>query len=302
MKWRGRRTSRNIEDRRGSNGGFFGGSGPRIRIGGSRRGGMRGGGAKLGGLGAIIVVVIALIFGGDLSSLLGPGGGDYTAPEARGPNTIGDPSEEFVAVVLADTEEVWTALFRQYGETYQPPTLVLFEQSTPTACGQGNAATGPFYCPADRKVYLDLSFFRVLESRLGAGGDFARAYVIAHETAHHVQNILGILPNANPERARVSEARANEISVMIELQADCLSGVWARQAEARFGALEPGDIEEALNAAAMIGDDTLQRRSGGTVMPDSFTHGTSEQRVRWFRLGYDSGSMDVCDTFSARRL
>jgi len=285
VRWRGRRTSRNLEDRR-------------------RDGAKVGGGAMIGGLGAVIFVVIGLCLGVDPSALLGGGGlglqgtPDHGAP--AGPNQIDDAVEEFVGVVLANTEEVWAVVFEDMGRRYEPPVLVLFSGRTASACGTADAAAGPFYCPGDRKAYLNTAFFRVMADRLGAKGDFAQAYVIAHEIAHHVQNLLGILARANASRARASEIAANRISVMIELQADCFSGVWARRAQARFGALEPGDIEEALNAASQIGDDTLQRNAGRAVVPDSFQHGTSAQRVRWFRIGFDSGDPGRCDTFSAR--
>ncbi|MEM8751516.1 MAG: neutral zinc metallopeptidase [Pseudomonadota bacterium] len=294
MKWRGRRGSSNVEDRRGR-------SGRRIPL--PRGRGARAGG--IGGLGAVAIVILGLIFGVDTSFLLGGGGGGFapTQQYEAGPNRIDDETEEFVSVVLADTEEVWTAIFReQFGREYRAPKLVLFSGSTRSACGAASAATGPFYCPPESRAYLDTSFFRTLSQDLGAGGDFAAAYVIAHEVAHHVQNELGILPEVNELRARAAERESNRLSVMVELQADCLSGVWAREAQARFGSLERGDIEEAMNAAARIGDDALQRRSQGFVVPDSFTHGTSEQRVRWFESGFASGDATACDTFSAERL
>ena len=293
MKWRGRRTSRNLEDRRQGTG----------------RGGMRlpsGRNGRIGGIGAVIILLAGAYFGVDTSFLVGGGTGQgFTVPQQSAPsgeNRIDDKTEEFVGVVLADTEEIWASLFQRMDRRYQPPKLVLFAGQTGSACGAASAASGPFYCPADRKAYLDTDFFRVMDERLGAGGDFAAAYVIAHEVAHHVQNELGILPEVNRMRARASKVEANRLSVMIELQADCFSGVWARQAQARFGALEPGDIEEALNAAAQIGDDTLQRNAGRAVVPDSFQHGTSEQRVRWFRKGFDAGDPGQCDTFNAARL
>lgn len=291
MKWRGRRGSRNIEDRR--SGGFRGGV---RRASGGR--GVRASG--IGGIGAIAVVVIGLFLGVDPGTLLGivagDGGGYQSAPQSSIPNKIDDDTEKFVSVVLADTEAVWEEIFRdELGRTYQPPRLVLFSGQTQSACGVASAATGPFYCPPDKRAFLDTSFFATLEQRLGAAGDFARAYVIAHEIAHHVQNELGILPRINQLRAKATEVESNRLSVLIELQADCLSGVWARRAEQRFGALEPGDIEEALNAAAQIGDDALQRRSQGYVVPDSFTHGTSKQRVDAFKSGYRNGSIRVCE-------
>lgn len=300
MKWRGRRTSANIEDRRGEGG--FGGFG-RVRDGRMVRTPM-GRGGRVGGLGLVIVIILALLFGVDPAMLLTGGGGPAiqygTAPS--GPNTVDDQAEEFVAVVLGDTEDIWGAIFANAGQRYEPPKLVLFEGRTVSGCGAASAAAGPFYCPADRKAYLDTEFFAVLDQQLGAAGDFAAAYVVAHEIAHHVQNELGIMEQVNRLRARASETDANRLSVMLELQADCYSGVWARHAKQRFGSLEAGDIEEALNAAARIGDDTLQRNAGRVVVPDSFTHGTSEQRVRWFRTGFETGDPSACDTFNADRL
>ena len=288
MKWRGRRGSSNIEDRR--SGGF------------SRGGARRGGGLKVGGLGAVAIILVGMYFGVDTSFLL-DGGGGVQAPRSTGQNQIDDEMEKFVSVVLADTEEVWSAVFaRDLGRRYDPPKLVLFSGSTRSSCGAASAATGPFYCPADKSAYLDTDFFATLSRQLGAKGDFAQAYVIAHEVAHHVQNVLGILPEVNRMRAQVSKREANELSVRVELQADCLSGLWTREAQERFGILERGDIEEAMNAASQIGDDALQRRSQGYVVPDSFTHGTSEQRMRWFETGLRSGALDACDTFSASRL
>lgn len=297
MRWRGRRTSDNIVDRRGR-GGFGGGLGG---LGGGRRVRMPIGGGKMGIGGIVIVLLLALVFGVDPAMLLGGGGAGFTVPqESTGPNRIDDEAEQFVAVVLADTEEVWSDLLADQG--YAEPKLVLFSGGTVSGCGTASAAAGPFYCPGDRQIYLDTDFFRVMDQRLGAEGDFANAYVIAHEVAHHVQNLLGILPEVNSARARAGEAEGNRLSVMVELQADCFSGVWARHAEERFGTLEPGDIEEALNAASQIGDDTLQRNAGRVVVPDSFQHGSSEQRVRWFSNGYESGDPNACDTFNASAL
>ncbi len=290
MKWRGRRGSANIEDRRG-------------RGAPSGRGMRRAGG--VGGLGAIAIIVIGMFLGVDTSFLLGGGTGGFSndVTYQSAPNQIDDAAEEFVSVVLADTEEVWSDIFAtQLNRRYNPPKLVLFAGQTTSTCGAASAATGPFYCPPDKRAYLDTSFFRTLEQQLGAGGDFARAYVIAHEVAHHVQNELGILPEVHRLRRQSSERDANQLSVRLELQADCLSGVWTRHAAARFGSLERGDIEEALNAAAKIGDDALQRRSQGFVVPDSFTHGTSEQRVTWFETGLKTGDVQSCDTFSRSRL
>ena len=208
----------------------------------------------------------------------------------------------FVSVVLADTEDVWRAKFKQMGGTYREPKLRLFRGSEPTACGRGQAAMGPFYCPGDQKVYIDLSFYETLRTRLGAPGDFAQAYVIAHEVGHHVQNLLGISGKVDAMRGRVSEAQQNALSVRLELQADCFAGIWAHDAQSARQILEQGDVEEALNAATQIGDDTLQRKSQGTVVPETFTHGTGAQRVSWFKRGLQTGSVEQCNTFEARQL
>lgn len=279
MKWQGRRGSNNIEDRRGS-----GSSGSGMAIGG-------------GGVGLLAIVVIGYFLGIDLTPLLNGQGG---APAGGGPITAEDQeSGEFVSVVLADTEEVWTQIFQeQLGQTYTPSTLVLFSGATQSGCGGASAASGPFYCPADKKVYLDTDFFALMEQQLGAGGDFAQAYVIAHEIGHHVQDELGILAEAQRGRQQGADSAA----VRVELQADCFSGVWAFHTQRLTGSLEPGDIAEAMNAAERIGDDTLQRQQTGTVRPDSFTHGTSEQRQRWFDAGYRSGDIGSCNTFEARTL
>lgn len=285
MRWRGRRTSDNVAD---------------VRRGGHRTGPLgprRGGG--LGLVGVIIVVIGAVFFGVDLTPLLGGGGvAPPTDSGASGRNVINDPMEEFVAVVLADTEEVWEAEFEARGGRYRAPTLVLFSGAVRSACGGASSAVGPFYCPGDEQVYLDHDFFRTLERDLGARGEFARAYVIAHEVAHHVQNQIGVMEQTMAARRRSDERAANAISVRVELQADCLSGVWARAAQERFRILEPGDVESAMDAAARIGDDALQRRALGHVVPDSFTHGTSAQRQRWFMRGFETGRMEACDTFS----
>lgn len=310
MKWRGRRTSSNIEDRRSGGGGTGGGFGGLRRRRGGQRIRMPGGRGKVGGLGLIVILVLALFFGVDPSFLLQGGGGTgFSVPmgnapggNAGGPNRIDDASEEFVGVVLADTEEIWTRIFADSGKTYRAPKLVLFSGRTASACGAASAASGPFYCPGDRKAYLDMDFFKVMERQLGAGGDFAQAYVIAHEIAHHVQNELGVMAAVNRKRSGASRTEANRLSVMVELQADCFSGVWAYNAQRRFGSVEPGDIDEALNAASQIGDDTLQRNAGRAVVPDSFTHGTSEQRMRWFRAGFETGDPARCDTFNSTRL
>lgn len=294
MRWQGRRGSRNIEDRRGMGGGFGGGG---IRLGG--------GGMRVGGLGLVAVLVIGYVFGIDVTPLLTGVEGGSTAGWSQQTGTLSARDRElgdFVSVTLADTEEVWQRVFADEGLSYHPATLVLFRGVTASPCGNASGATGPFYCPGDGKVYLDTAFFDTLSRELGARGDFAAAYVVAHEVAHHVQDELGILGRANDARARATPAAANAISVRIELQADCLSGVWARQAADSLGTLEPGDIAEALNAASRIGDDTLQRAAGRVPMPESFTHGSSAQREGWFRRGYGAGDPDSCDTFAAERL
>ncbi len=285
MKWHGRRGSRNIEDRRG-----------RKSVG--KAGGV-------GGLGLVAILVIGYFLGIDVSPLLQNGGlsGSQGQSVSQEITPADREAGQFVSVVLADTEEVWAEIFReQVGKPYNPATLVLFKGATQSPCGGASGASGPFYCPADRKAYLDTDFFVTLERRMGAGGDFAAAYVVAHEIAHHVQNELGILMQANRIRQQSSQAESNAISVRIELQADCYSGIWARYAQARFGSLEQGDLAEAVNAAKQIGDDTLQRNAGRRPNPHTFTHGTSEQRQRWFATGYENPRIESCDTFGARRL
>lgn len=253
---------------------------------------------SLGGVGLLLVLAVGYFAGIDVTPLLQGQGGQTTAP--RQISAEEERAAEFSSRVLATTEEVWGQIFpQQLGRPYQPPVLVLYSGITQSPCGGASGATGPFYCPADRKAYLDTEFFATLSNQLGARGDFAAAYVIAHEVAHHVQNELGILPQVNQHRQAVGQAEANALTVRLELQADCLSGVWARSVD---GLLEPGDIEEALNAARQIGDDTLQRRSGRVPQPHTFTHGTSEQRQRWFATGYQTGDPNKCDTFSAQRL
>jgi uncharacterized protein len=278
MRWQGRRGSGNIEDRR-----------------------RMGGGPAIGGIGLVVVLLIGLFLGVDVTPLLNQGtpiggsGGEVTRED--------EAAAEFVSVTLADTEEVWDEVFAaQLGREYRPATLVLFKGVTQSPCGGASGATGPFYCPVDRKAYLDTDFFTTLERQLGANGDFAAAYVVAHEIGHHVQNELGILGKANEIRRQVSATESNAISVRIELQADCFSGLWARTVEERFGVIEPGDIEEAMVAARQIGDDTLQRNAGRVPQPHTFTHGTSEQRMRWFYEGYRTGDFAACDTFAAERL
>ncbi len=263
-----------------------------------------GGGRKLSLVGVLLVLGVGYFFGVDVTPLLqGTGVGVQQESASVEITEADERAGGFVSVTLADTEEVWTKVFReQVGQNYAPVTLVLFKGVTQSPCGGASGATGPFYCPADKKAYLDTAFFTTLESRMGASGDFAAAYVVAHEVAHHVQNELGILGQANRMRGQVAEAEANAISVRVELQADCFSGIWAREAQAAFGSLERGDIAEAMNAAKQIGDDTLQRNAGRVPQPHTFTHGTSEQRQRWFARGYETGDLRQCDTFSAERL
>lgn len=279
MRWRGRRESGNVEDRRGR----------------------PGGGVVLGGAGTLIVVVIAMLMGADPRALLEQIGS--TEPATTGAPAVRSAEEEdlarFVSVVLAETEDVWHEQFRLAGAAYQEPRLVLFDGSVESACGVAGASVGPFYCPPDRQVYIDLDFYRTLREQLGAPGDMAQAYVIAHEVGHHVQNLLGISDRVHAMRGRLREAEYNQLSVRLELQADYFAGVWAHHAARARDLLEAGDLEEALNAASAIGDDRLQRRAGGAVVPDAFTHGTSEQRVRWFRRGLESGDFRQGDTFGA---
>jgi len=294
MRWEGNEQSDNVEDRRSGGGG--------------------GGGFPIGGrsvgIGTVAVALIAgWIFGINPLTVLGLLSGNGGAPlqqSAPGPVTrppADDPQAKFVSQVLRSTEVVWTDVFRGAGKTYQYPKLTLFRGSYPTGCGRGDAAMGPFYCPADGHVYLDMGFFDTMSRRLGAPGQFAQAYVVAHEVGHHVQNLLGIADKVDAARQRSTEAQANAMSVRVELQADCFAGVWAKRSQSEQGwRLEPGDIETALNAASQIGDDTLQHKSRGTVVPESFTHGTSAQRVGWFKRGFDSGSADNCNTFEARQL
>lgn len=256
------------------------------------------------GIGTIVIVVIGYFMGVSPSTLLSLlNGGDpqaVTAPAAPDSSpAAADPQVDFVRAILGETEDVWGAYFRGLGKTYVRPKLVLFSGQVQSACGFASAAAGPFYCPGDQKVYIDLSFYRQLATEFGAPGDFARAYVIAHEVGHHVQNLLGITGKADQAEQSAGRAGANHVSVLVELQADCFAGVWAAQANDARKILEPGDLERGLQAASSVGDDTLQKREQGTVVPDSFTHGTSAQRVGWFRRGYDSGKIANCDTFSA---
>jgi predicted metalloprotease len=283
MLWRGQRQSDNVEDRRGLGGGG-------LAIG--------------GGLGGIVVLIIALLLGADPRQLLEQTRGDSPAPGTQTSRPVNPQEEElkqFSLTVLASTEDVWSDILRQQGKSYRKPTLVLFTDQVRSACGNAGAAVGPFYCPGDEKLYLDFSFFSELQTRFRAPGDFAQAYVIAHEVGHHVQNLLGTMDRVDAARGRMSEAEANELSVRLELQADFFAGVWAHYAQQK-GLLEAGDIEEALGAASAVGDDRLQRQTQGYVIPDSFTHGTSEQRSRWFRKGLETGDIRQGDTFNARSL
>ena len=258
-----------------------------------------------GGIGVLVVAVAAMFFGIDPRLVLGLLGGSEQAQPTRVETPTSKPQDEmgrFVSVVLADTEDTWSTLFKQMGRTYEEPRLVLFTQATPTACGTGQSAMGPFYCPLDRRVYIDLAFYRLLQERFKAPGDFAQAYVIAHEVGHHVQNLLGIMEKVQASRPRLSEAQNNALSVRVELQADCFAGLWAHHVQRSRQVLEQGDIEEALRAATAIGDDTLQRRTQGSVVPESFTHGSAAQRTRWFRRGFESGTVNACNTFDAATL
>jgi predicted metalloprotease len=287
------RESDNIEDRRGARGG-----------------GMMGGGGRRIGVGTIVLALVAMYFGVDPSVVLNMGAGmpetRQQAPAAPGVRATGQAEDDalarFTSRVLADTEDTWGELFRAGGKQYREPKLVLYTGGTQTACGAGQAAMGPFYCPGDERVYLDLGFYRDLQARFAAPGDFAQAYVIAHEIGHHVQHQLGIAERVQQAKQRASARDANLLQVRMELQADCFSGIWAHHANRSRGILEQGDVEEALRAASAIGDDTLQKQAQGYAVPESFTHGSAEQRARWFRRGLDSGEMKACDTFSARSL
>ncbi|WP_432420150.1 KPN_02809 family neutral zinc metallopeptidase [Neorhizobium galegae] len=274
----------------------MGRGGFRIPVGG---GGRRGGGLGIGGI--IVILIICWITGINplslLSGELGMDGSGFEQQQTTRGTPANDDTTAFVRTVLAETEDTWNGIFQANGQQYQEPVLVLFSGQVNSACGFASSATGPFYCPGDHKLYLDTNFFKELEQRFDAAGDFAEAYVIAHEVGHHVQNLLGILPKFNQARQRMSEADANRMSVRVELQADCFAGVWGKFTQQK-GILSTGDLEEALNAAQQIGDDTLQKRSQGYVVPESFNHGTSAQRARWFKRGFDTGDMKACDTFS----
>ena len=280
MRWEDQRRSDNVEDRRG------------MRV---------PGGVAGGGIGTIVIVLIVSFLTGTnpltLLQMAGGAGGGSEAPAQQGQvgAPTGDPQAEFAAVVLASTEDAWTRVFQQAGERYTPPTLVLFNDAVQSACGTNSAAVGPFYCPADQKLYIDLGFFRELDQKFGAPGDFAQAYVIAHEVGHHLQVLLGVSEQVSAARQRASEAEGNRLSVLQELQADCFAGVWGNHAGQKM--LQDGDVEEGLRAAAAIGDDTLQRKSQGRVSPESWTHGSSEQRVEWLRRGLSQGTIEACDTF-----
>jgi predicted metalloprotease len=285
------RESEHVEDRRGQR---------------AKRGGM--GAGKLGIGGVVIALVASYFLGVDPRLVLGVLGGleggapaQVQAPTGPAPKPS-DGAGRFMSVVLADTEDTWNGLFRETGRDYAEPRLVLYENEWPTACGRGEAAAGPFYCPADQKIYIDLTFFRALSERFNAPGDFAAAYVLAHEVGHHVQNQLGVMAKIEQLRPRLTAEQNNALSVRVELQADCFAGIWAHHAQRSRQILEQGDLEEALRAAAAVGDDTLQRATRGRVVPESFTHGSAEQRARWFRTGFESGRMAACDTFSAKAL
>ncbi len=303
MRLDGQRESDNVDDVRHAGGGGGGGGMPGL-------GGLGGlGGGRLG-LGTVAVALVASYFLGvnplTMLNLLSGGGGTSGAMQPQRPEPSAtparDPGAVFVRQVLATTEGVWQQQFAQHGGRYALPRLTLFRGSTPTACGRGEAAMGPFYCPADQRVYIDLDFYDTLRERLGAPGDFAQAYVIAHEVGHHVQNLEGTSAKLDELRGRVSQAQYNAMSVRLELQADCYAGIWAHDTQQAKGLMDSGDLQEALNAASRIGDDALQQQSQGRVVPESFTHGTSAQRVRWFQRGYDSGDMAQCDTFKTRNL
>ena len=286
MRFDNSRESSNVEDRRGGGGGG-------LPIGG-----------KGIGIGTIVLALVAMYFGVDPSVVLNQA---VESPPPRASSRqaappANDAESKFIRHVLGETEDTWQQIFRQNGKQYVEPTLVLFTGATRTACGVGQAAMGPFYCPGDQKVYIDLAFYQELKTRFKAPGDFAQAYVIAHEVGHHVQNLLGISDKVQAARQRAGEREANNLSVRLELQADCLAGVWAKNADAARGILEAGDVEEALRAATAIGDDTLQKQAQGYAVPDSFTHGSADQRTRWFRRGMESGQLAACNTFQAKGL
>lgn len=292
MRWEGDRQSDNVEDRRGDGGGGGGG-------------GFGFGGRSIG-IGTLVVALVGGYFLGisptTILSLLSGGGAPPQQVSQPRTEPANDRETQFVRTTLAYTEDAWSQLFTEQGAQYTPARLVLFEGRTDTACGTGQSATGPFYCPADSKVYIDLGFFRTMQERFGVEGEFAQAYVIAHEVGHHVQNLLGVSNKVHAAQQRASETQGNALSVRLELQADCFAGVWAKRTDQRAKILEQGDIATALNAASAIGDDALQKQSRGVVVPDSFTHGSSAQRVRWFQHGLDSGEVAACNTFDAKQL
>ncbi len=321
MRWQGRRESENVEDRRCDDGGYSGGAGGGgfgIPFPGGGGGGfqipMGQGGGGVGIIGLIVIVGIALLLGVDPRVILGGGGGGMEMPggthqiqlprdiEPRAASAGDDSMKSFVSVVLGDTEDIWTKIFRDMGRTYTPPKLVLFRNGIQSGCGAASAQMGPFYCPVNRKIYIDLSFYEMLKRRFKAPGEFAQAYVIAHEVGHHVQNLLGQLGQVQQLQMAASGPQRNALQVRAELQADCYAGVWAKNTDRINKTLEPGDIESALRAASAIGDDAIQRGTQGYAVPDSFTHGTSEQRVRWFKRGYDEGKISACDTFGTQTL
>ncbi len=295
MRLDDQRDSDNVEDMRGASGGFGGGGGFGL------------GGRSIGIGGVIIALIASYFLGIDPGALIGMlGGGDPgPAQVAQGPAPkppADDPQARLVSRVLASTEDTWGRIFKEAGRTYERPKLTLYTRAFPTACGTGQSAMGPFYCPLDHKVYLDLNFFQMMHDRFHTAGDFAQAYVIAHEVGHHVQTLLGISEQMEARRSHASQREGNALSVRMELQADCFAGVWAKRADQAKSFLDPGDLESALNAASAIGDDTLQRQSQGHIVPDAFTHGTSAQRVRWLKRGFESGDVQQCDTFSASQL
>jgi uncharacterized protein len=277
MKWQGRQGSGNVEDRRGMSG--------KTMIG--------------GGIGTVVIVIIVMLLGGDPSQIISQLGNGSGQTEQVATTPEEDEMAQFVSVVLKDTEIVWSEVFKQSGSDYREPSLVLFRDQVQSACGFASAASGPFYCPGDEKIYIDLAFCDELKTKFGAYGDFAVAYVIAHEVGHHVQKLLGIMDKVDAQRSGISQTRANELSVRLELQADFLSGMWAHYAEQMLNTIETGDIDEALNAAAAVGDDNLQLKYEGRIVPDAFTHGTSEQRKKWFEKGWQSGDFEDGDTFNA---
>jgi uncharacterized protein len=319
MRWQGRRESENVEDRRYDDGGYD--SGPGGGFGFPLPGGGGGGfqipigqgGGGIGLIGIIVIAGIALLLGVDPRVILGGGGGmeipgggrQIQLPRDIQPRAVSpgdDTMKRFVSVVLADTEDIWTKLFREMGRTYVPPKLVLFRGGIQSGCGIANAQMGPFYCPTNRKIYIDLSFYELLKRRFDAPGEFAQAYVIAHEVGHHVQNSLGRLQQVQQLQMAASGTQRNALQVRVELQADCYAGVWAKNTDRINKTLESGDIESALRAASAIGDDAIQTSTRGHAVPDSFTHGSSDQRVRWFKRGYDEGKVSACDTFNAQTL